>query len=330
MSLISIIIPTFNRANVIGRAIKSVLSQSYGNFELIIVNDGSTDNTGEVIASFKDKRIRYIKHITNQGQNLSLNTGVREAVGQYVAFLDSDDEWLPLFLEKLILSFNKDQSLGAVYSRAWGCSDLGELREGYPFHLQGDVYKETLMQGYLSYMITIMVKKEIIDLLTPNPFDPSFVYGQDDDFCFRVAKNCRIGLIAEPLAIIHNDGDLQGGESSICKRNDLIAEGRQRLLDKYKDDILNYCGADILASRYLSCAKLHFQGGQLKKTRSAAINSFKLNKSLRSSMIILASLLPYSVSRRTLQITYNLKCILNYLRLTNIKSLRHLKYHFRR
>ena len=287
MPVVSIIIPTFNRANVIGRAIKSVLGQSYSDFELIIVDDGSTDNTGKVIASFADKRIRYLRHEYNAGQNPALNTGVREAVGQYITFLDSDDEWLPQFLEKIILTFNQDTSLGAVYSKAWVCSNYGELREGYQFHLQGDVYKEALAQGYLSYMITIVVKKEIIDLLAPSPFDPSFVYGQDDDYCFRVAKICRIGLVAEPLAIIHNDGDLHGGEASICKRHDLIAEGRKRLLDKYREDILTLCGKNILASKYLSCAKLYLGTDQIEKAKSLFIYSNNIRTSLNCSLYLI-------------------------------------------
>jgi glycosyltransferase involved in cell wall biosynthesis len=287
MPVVSIIVPTFNRANVLGRSIKSVLGQSWPDFELIIVDDGSTDNSEEVIASFADKRIRYTKHEHNQGQNAALNTGVMAATGQYVAFLDSDDEWLPQFLEKIILTFKQDKFLGAVYSRAWTCSNKGELREGYKFQLQGEVYKEALAQGHLSYMITIVVKKEIMDLLKPIPFDPILVYGQDDDFCFRVAKICKIGLIAEPLAIIHSDGDLQGGEVSICKRKDIVAEGRQRLLDKYKDDILALCGTEILASKYLSCAKAYLHASKIEKARSLFIYSNNIRTSFNCMLYLL-------------------------------------------
>jgi len=287
MGIVSIIIPTYNRANVLGRAVNSVLLQTHKAFELIIVDDGSPDNTEEVVKSFGDERLRYIRHKNNQGQNVALNTGLRSACGQYVAFLDSDDEWLPQFLERMVLTFNQEPSLGAVYARAWGCTNKGELREGYQFHLQGDVYKEVLAQGYLSYMITIMVKKVVINLLGPNPFDPTFVYGQDDDFCFRVAKICRIGLIAEPLAIIHNDGEIHGGEASICKRSDLIAEGKYKLLNKYKDDILLLCGSKILASKYLSCAKLYLSVGQLDKAKYLFNYSYKINPSVKGMIYII-------------------------------------------
>ena len=287
MTLVSIIIPTFNRANVIGRAVKSVLEQSHSDFELIIVDDGSTDNTREVITRLRDRRIRYLRHETNKGSNPARNTGVIAAKGQYVAFLDSDDEWLPMFLEKIIKIFDQDKSLGAVYSRAWVCSNDGKLFDGYQFHLKGNIYKEVLLQGYLSYMITIVVKKEIIDLLKPSPFDPSFFYGDDDDYCFRVAKICRIGFIAEPLAIIHNDGDLHGGEASICQNVDLIAEGRERLLDKYREDILTLCGKNILASKYLSCAKLYLRASQIAKARSLFIYSNNIRTSLKCILYLI-------------------------------------------
>ena len=99
MPIVSIIIPTFNRSNLISRSVKSVLNQTMVDFELIIVDDGSKDNTDKIIGSFKDERIRYFKQEINKGQNAALNFGVVKSNGKYVAFLDSDDEWMPEFLE---------------------------------------------------------------------------------------------------------------------------------------------------------------------------------------------------------------------------------------
>lgn len=310
-SLVSVVIPTYNRAHVIGRAIQSVLNQTYGNFELLIIDDGSTDDTKRIIAGFADERIRYLRHETNKGQNPARNTGVREAKGQYIAFLDSDCEWLPEFIEKMLAVFKKDPSLGAVYARAWGCSRDGDFRGGCQFNLHGHVYKEALIQGYLSYMITIMVKKEIIDLLSPNPLDPNISYGDDDDFCFRVAKICKIGLIAEPLAVIHYDGDIFGGETSICKNLNLIAEGQIKLLEKYKYDILSLCGKSVLASKYFSCAKSCLMAGQIEKGRLSFIESLKLEKSIKTIMVVLISMLPGAIARKSMLNTIRIYDILS-------------------
>ena len=100
--LVSIIMPSWNTGKYISESIQSVLAQTYTNWELIIVDDCSTDNTDEVIANFCDKRIRYLKNTQNSGAALTRNRALREANGEWIAFLDSDDIWLPEKLEKQI------------------------------------------------------------------------------------------------------------------------------------------------------------------------------------------------------------------------------------
>ena len=98
---VSIVIPTYNRANFIQRAIASVCSQSYQNFEVIVVDDNSQDNTAEVVREIakRDRRINYCRHSSNLGGSAARNTGIKKATGKYIAFLDSDDVWLPQKLE---------------------------------------------------------------------------------------------------------------------------------------------------------------------------------------------------------------------------------------
>ena len=90
---VSVIIPTHNRGEMLRRAIDSVLSQTYKDFELIIVSDGSADETDKVIVSYTDPRIRFLKHDKSRGASAARNTGIRASIGQYIAFLDDDDEW---------------------------------------------------------------------------------------------------------------------------------------------------------------------------------------------------------------------------------------------
>ena len=96
---VSVIIPTYNRADLLPRAVNSVLSQTFSDYEIIIVDDHSPDNTQDVIAAFTDPRIRSIRHRTNRRQSAAINTGIANAMGEYIAFLDDDDEWLPNKLE---------------------------------------------------------------------------------------------------------------------------------------------------------------------------------------------------------------------------------------
>jgi glycosyltransferase involved in cell wall biosynthesis len=114
---VSIIIPTYNRSRLLARAVKSVLNQTYQNFELIIVDDASTDNTEEVVGSFNDERIKYVRHEKNKGEAVARNTGIKAARGEYIASHDSDDEWLHEKLAKRIRAFeNCSPEIGVVYT----------------------------------------------------------------------------------------------------------------------------------------------------------------------------------------------------------------------
>ena len=100
--LVSIVMPSWNTARFIGDSIRSVLAQTYPHWELLIVDDCSTDDTDDVVASFADARIRFFKNETNSGAAVSRNRALREAEGEWIAFLDSDDLWAPDKLEKQI------------------------------------------------------------------------------------------------------------------------------------------------------------------------------------------------------------------------------------
>ena len=115
--LISIVIATYNRADSLGKSICSVLEQTYKTIEIIIIDDGSEDNTEEVVRNIKDPRIRYYRFNRNEGAATARNEGINMAKGEYIAFQDSDDEWLPDKLEKQLKVFEADiKTLGAVYS----------------------------------------------------------------------------------------------------------------------------------------------------------------------------------------------------------------------
>ena len=92
--LVSVIIPTYNRKHVLTKAIQSVINQTYQSLELLIIDDGSTDGTEKAVKEFSDSRIRYFRYECNMGVAAARNVGVKEATGEYIAFLDSDDEWL--------------------------------------------------------------------------------------------------------------------------------------------------------------------------------------------------------------------------------------------
>ena len=292
MPIVSIIIPTYNRARLLGRAIDSVLAQTFTDFELIIVDDGSVDNTRQLVLDYADQRIRYVWHERNQGQNAALNSGVLAAGGKYVAFLDSDDEWLPEFLGKVLHVFEKDNNLGAVYTRAGSIQPDGTLKGSYAFHLQGYIYREALAQGYVSHMITIVVKRECFDRI--GLFDLDFVVCQDNEFCLRLAKEYCLGLVPEALAIIHTDSS----EVRLISNRVAYAEGWRKLIAKFETDILAECGKGVLATHYLRGCKHYLEAAKAEPARSWAFHSFQLKPSLRSLAFVVLTKLPGGLSPR--------------------------------
>src|SRR3954452_5289715 len=112
---VSVIIRTYNRGYIIQDAIASVLGQAYTDFELIVVDDGSTDNTAEVVHGLRNGNIRYIKHERNRGVSAAGNTGIRASIGDAVAHLDSDDLWRPEMLSRLVGMLNRHPEIGAAF-----------------------------------------------------------------------------------------------------------------------------------------------------------------------------------------------------------------------
>lgn len=114
--LVSIIMPSYNTARFIDKTIESVLKQTYKNWELLIVDDCSTDNTDEIVSKYDDKRIIYLKNQKNSGAAVSRNKALKNAKGKWIAFLDSDDLWYPTKLEEQINYMKKNKSQIAITS----------------------------------------------------------------------------------------------------------------------------------------------------------------------------------------------------------------------
>ena len=126
--LVSVVIPTFNRGNFVRWAIQSALSQTHSAVEVIIVDDGSTDETEEVIQTIKDPRVRYFR-TDNQGNYCARNIGLEKAKGEFIAFLDSDDQFLPEKIAKQLEQFKKTRLL--VYAAPTPISSIWEILTGY-------------------------------------------------------------------------------------------------------------------------------------------------------------------------------------------------------
>ncbi len=193
---ISVIIPTYNRAETVKRAVESVLSQTYRNFELIVVDDGSTDNTGKTLNSYAP-HLRYL-HQPNRGVSAARNAGAREAAGEYVAFLDSDDEWKPEKLEKhikymLANNFSVSQA-DEIWIRNGKRLNKGKRHQKF----EGDIFLPSLSLCLVTPS-AVMMKKELFR--DYGGFDENLPACEDYDLWLRMALNEKFGYLKEDLVV---------------------------------------------------------------------------------------------------------------------------------
>jgi glycosyltransferase involved in cell wall biosynthesis len=177
----SIIIPTYNREKLIGRAIKSVLNQSFKDFEIIVIDDGSEDRTEHVVNSFKDERIKYI-YQENAERSVARNNGIKHAKGEWVCFLDSDDIYLLDHLEKLHAFIQENNLNEALLVSGHWIEENGERRK----HLQIDTNKNLLKEIWTKFILmnSVCVSKAI---LIKNLFNPEYKIWEDTHLWLRVA-----------------------------------------------------------------------------------------------------------------------------------------------
>lgn len=196
---VSIIIPTYNRATLIKEAINSVLQQTYSDFEILVVDDGSTDNTKEVMTEIENEKVQYIQLDRNYGACHARNVGIEKASGIYIAFQDSDDIWYRNKLEKqvdFLLEHNADMTFCQLLSTREG-SDKKILHPSKNYKLTEIDFYETL-KNFLGSTQTFLLKKECFDTVR---FDEELPRYQDWEFLMQVARSYKIVYQPELLVV---------------------------------------------------------------------------------------------------------------------------------
>lgn len=238
--LVTVVIPTYNRASVLYYALHSVINQTIKNIEIFVVDDASTDNTSELVNSFDDPRIHYIRFNTNKKAAAARNAGMEQARGKYIAFLDSDDEWLPTKLEKQIECMESlSDEWGCCYTGAY-VSKMGGLTRHRVFEPQksGDVVKDLLMGRFVIWTPTFMFRRKCLDEV--GLMDVQLIRSQDVDFYIRLLSKYKIASIEEPLVNIY-----LALNKNLAR---IAAESRAILLAKHKELIDSF---GVMAARYV-------------------------------------------------------------------------------
>ncbi|MFC4439732.1 MULTISPECIES: glycosyltransferase family 2 protein [Natrialbaceae] len=268
MALVSVIIPTYNREETVSRAIDSVLAQTVENVEVVVVDDGSTDDTEDVLESYDDERLRPVYHETNQGANVARNTGIEHARGKYVAFLDSDDEWRSEKLEAQLDLLEKrsaewvaaycdfmfeltspvDRLRGLAASVLSRADDQTQMEGGE--ELIGEILADNVHTGAGS---TLLVRTDVAREV--GGFDETLDRFQDPEFVLRILEVGKLAYVDEPLVVREETGTPPA---------ETIRRADEQYLSLYADEVDRFeaDGYQIRSSHDLVLAKTYFKEGR--------------------------------------------------------------------
>ena len=239
--LVTVVLPVYNRENTILRAINSVLEQTYTNIEIIVVDDCSTDATIDRIKSCQDNRVELLCLSKNKGANFARNRGIEKARGSFIAFQDSDDEWLPEKLAKQI-SFMIENNIEASF-----CPYIlhqGQERQIIPCdYLEKDYYGDNLIcrlkKGNVVGTPTLILRKEIFSQI--GMFDEQMRRLQDYELVIRLVQKYELGFINMPLVNAYRM------EQSIISDRDALLDAHIKLLEKHID----FMELDYIINEYI-------------------------------------------------------------------------------
>ena len=254
--LVSVVVPTYNRAELLRRALAGVLAQSYGNFELLVIDDGSTEDIEGVVQGLNDARLKYLRQPGNRGVAAARNRGLTEAAGSLIAFLDSDDEWTPDKLSGQIETLQRaDPRVGLVYS---GLIEIGSdgVRTTWVPTERGDVWKAMLERNIVHFGASgVMIRRDVVDLI--GGFDESLPAIEDYDYWTRAARFFRFDFTAAPLICYHSEAPTPGVSDDRRSRNFAAnMAARQIYVQRYGADAVR---AGALHAFHLDSARRHLE-----------------------------------------------------------------------
>lgn len=201
--LVSAVIITHNRSELLKKAVESVKRQTYPNIEIIVVDDASTDNTEQICQNMQGIRYFRIEPEDSAGSNKARNEGIKLAQGEYIALLDDDDEWLPTKVEKQVLFMQKNPDYGAVYCDMRVRTGLAIFDYNVHFFAEGDLVDSKLYYKPFFLTSALMVRKDV--LVQVGCFDENIKYWQEYELGLRLLQVCKIGLAHEILLFYRNN-----------------------------------------------------------------------------------------------------------------------------
>jgi len=263
---VSVIIPTYNRAHCVGRSIKNALDQTYRDIEILIVDDGSTDETFEAVKPFFIyPQVRYLRHKKNKGCQAARNTGIKNARGDYIAFLDSDDTWIPEKIELQLDAINKKGADRVVLT--WWKRINGSEQRFFEKQYEGYVYPELLANDGPGFPCMLVPREWLRQI---GFLDENISAFTDWDTCISLSKLFEFTTVNKPC------WNYYLGEPNAVTKNQLgKAFSYQHIVEKNKNDMLRFAGRRGLARHHLRVAFYFDNAGEFGRCRAHVFRAFR-------------------------------------------------------
>ncbi len=279
MKTVSVIIPCYNQGRFLAEAVDSVLNQTYPSVEIIVVDDGSTDDTPEVAARYGD-RIRYIRK-DNAGLSAARNTAIEHSRGELIALLDSDDRWLPQKLEKQVPYFDRDSAVALCFSsfRIFGNSPHSGNEVKVPDNQVLDIH-DVLLRTWDMQVPTAVFRRNILDEV--GMFDTAYEYCEDWDMWIRIALHYKVVTCGQTLA----DYRITEGSLSSSANAKRVYLGRMKLLNAYQNIHIgcSLCGKAIQKMK-LDARAGYFSGLRTQANVALSVRQFATAMKLNAEAI---------------------------------------------
>jgi glycosyltransferase involved in cell wall biosynthesis len=285
---VSVLIPTYNRSYIIRDALESALAQTFQDFEIVVVDDGSNDNTEEIVKSLRSDKIRYIRHETNRGCSAACNTAMSAAAGQLLAFLDSDDLWKPEYLERQVRFLDAHPDIDLVFTdmqlqeKSTTYPSLMGLMKCFPRMLQpGQVeYVFSGREMYICLLEEVPVKPTATVLRRElfqqgGGFNETWPSGTDWDLFLRFSKLADFGYIHLPLVIQRRTPDATHQKFREQDKLFLLSTFLQEKAKLAKDHEALEAVNRGIASHCMILAGLYLDAGQRRKSFSVYVQGFR-------------------------------------------------------
>lgn len=273
MPTVSVILPTYNRVTMLPEAIESVLDQTYHDWELIVIDDGSTDQTPAYLHRVgRAHRCITLIRVKHGGVSGARNAGLRVANGRYLAFLDDDDRWMPTKLATQAAYLESHPEVALVYAQAHVVDGGGRVTGRKPSGAAGPTFDE-LVDGNCIPLLTVVVRRQCLEVV--GGFDPALYISQDYDLWLRVARQFPIAYLPEPMAVYRVHGANMSRQTR-ARYADHLKIYEKCLTQETNPDRAGRLRSRLASTHYL-LARMEFSSNHMERARRHLVQARRLN-----------------------------------------------------